>query len=45
LIGKRDRVLVAVGMAGAFRRSELVALTTAGLGCEVSSRIGSQNRR
>ena len=28
LIGKRDRALIAVGMAGAFRRSELVALTT-----------------
>ena len=27
LIGKRDRALVAVGMAGAFRRSELIALT------------------
>jgi integrase len=28
LIGRRDRALVAVGMAGAFRRSELIALTT-----------------
>ncbi len=28
LIGLRDRVLIAVGMAGALRRSELVALTT-----------------
>jgi integrase len=28
LIGLRDRALIAVGMAGAFRRSELVALTT-----------------
>jgi integrase len=28
LIGKRDRALIAVGMAGAFRRSELIALTT-----------------
>jgi integrase len=28
LIGKRDRALIAVGMAGALRRSELIALTT-----------------
>ncbi len=28
LIGHRDRALIAVGMAGAFRRSELIALTT-----------------
>ncbi len=28
LIGRRDRALIAVGMAGAFRRSELIALTT-----------------
>jgi integrase len=28
LIGKRDRALIAIGMAGAFRRSELIALTT-----------------
>jgi site-specific recombinase XerD len=28
LIGHRDRALIAVGMSGAFRRSELVALTT-----------------
>ena len=28
LIGRRDRALIAVGMAGAFRRSELAALTT-----------------
>jgi integrase len=28
LIGRRDRALIAVGMAGAFRRSELTALTT-----------------
>jgi site-specific recombinase XerD len=27
LIGRRDRALIAVGMAGAFRRSELIALT------------------
>jgi integrase len=27
LIGKRDRALIAVGIAGAFRRSELIALT------------------
>jgi site-specific recombinase XerD len=26
LIGKRDRALLALGFAGAFRRSELVAL-------------------
>jgi integrase len=28
LIGRRDRALIAVGMSGAFRRSELIALTT-----------------
>ena len=27
MIGRRDRALIAVGMAGAFRRSELIALT------------------
>ena len=31
LIGRRDRALIAVGMAGAFRRSELIALTTGDL--------------
>jgi integrase len=29
--GKRDSALIALGFAGAFRRSELVALTTADL--------------
>jgi integrase len=34
LTGKRDRALLAMGLAGAFRRSELVALTIADLAFE-----------
>jgi trans-2,3-dihydro-3-hydroxyanthranilate isomerase len=45
LIGVRDRALLLVGFAGAFRRAELVSLDVADLATELPIEIGSSGNR